>query len=161
MLFVMRPVSVLLASILHHTIRTQRICHLPRTIVGHDMSSSRPRQAHSNIPLQNVQVSAAFTASNQNDWHIPSPPAPPTGQTAPGRILILTNTALTIAALTIAIVFGIGAWLGQIYGNKYTRISYELSLWGLCADHQVRSCSSGWIINPNPMCRVFSRARSV
>ena len=48
-----------------------------------------------------------------------------------------TNLSVGCIALLLALVFGIGAWVGQNYANKYAKESYELSLWGLCADHEV------------------------
>ena len=44
---------------------------------------------------------------------------------------------ITFVAFLVALIFGIGAWIGQAYGNTYARKSYEISLWGLCSDHPV------------------------
>ena len=53
--------------------------------------------------------------------------------------IVITNTTMTVIALVIAIVFGTGAWIGQAWGNHYSEKSYQVSLYGLCADHEVRS----------------------
>ena len=47
------------------------------------------------------------------------------------------KTSVACGALMATVVFGIGAWVGQMYGNKYARESLEVSLWALCADHPV------------------------
>lgn len=66
--------------------------------------------------------------------------APSNTGTSPKRFwsfLNVTNSTLTCTALGVALVFGVGAWVGQNYANSYARKSYELSLWGICVDHQV------------------------
>lgn len=72
----------------------------------------------------------------QNNNHAPPQSASPPPPAAPGRLIALTNTGLAIFALIVSLIFGIAVWIGQIYGNNYARQSYELSLWGLCADHE-------------------------
>ena len=52
-------------------------------------------------------------------------------------MIAVTSTAVATVALTACLIFGIGAWTGQSYDNKYARKSYELSLWSICADHEV------------------------
>ena len=73
----------------------------------------------------------------QNNNHAPPQSASPAPPAAPGRLIALTNTGLAIFALIASLIFGIAVWLGQIYGNRYARQSYELSLWALCTDHEV------------------------
>ncbi len=72
-----------------------------------------------------------------------------------------TGNTIACAALLVTLIFGIGTWIGQSYGNHYARKSYENTLWGLCADHPVnisRLLCSRVNINLN-LCRVYKKVR--
>lgn len=48
------------------------------------------------------------------------------------------TTGASYFALIIAIVFGIGAWVGQNYGFRLAATSNDIGFYALCADHEVR-----------------------
>lgn len=56
----------------------------------------------------------------------------------------MTSNVIACAALLVTLVFGIGVWVGQAYGNMYSKKSYYITLWGLCADHPVSISRSLW-----------------
>ena len=69
-----------------------------------------------------------------------------------------TGNTIACAALLVTLIFGIGAWIGQSYGNEYAKKSYEITLWGLCADHPVSISGLLWYIRLNP-CRAYRKVR--
>lgn len=61
-------------------------------------------------------------------------------QTSKGRkefVLLAATTVITSLALFAAVAFGVGAWVGMNFANKYAVGSYQLALWGTCHDHDV------------------------
>jgi len=46
---------------------------------------------------------------------------------------------LSMLAVVVTIVFGIGAWVGMNYANSYARKGYQLALFGACHDYEVCS----------------------
>jgi hypothetical protein len=52
-------------------------------------------------------------------------------------VLSSLTTTVSLLALFAAVAFGVGAWIGMNYANKYSTMSYQLAMWGTCHDHDV------------------------
>ena len=103
--------------------------------------SSRSQTSSIGIPLQKTAPPSTLQTptpqsitpkSHTQPAPVPKPPTSSRIWTVP-----LTGAILACVALLVALIFGIGAWIGQAYGNTYARKSYELALWEMCFDHPV------------------------
>jgi len=45
--------------------------------------------------------------------------------------------SLSVLGFIAVLIFGVGAWAGMAYANRYAHDSYLLSLWTTCHDHEV------------------------
>lgn len=123
---------------------------------GASPSRSRPRNS---IPLQTLiphlaspsstsrLTSNTVSPSTASQTTIGPPPSSTQSPAVASRLASrmptpATSTTVALTALAVTFVFGIGAWVGQTYGNYYAKKSYQVSLWGLCADHPVRRSTS-------------------
>ncbi|KAM0803639.1 hypothetical protein BDR22DRAFT_886472 [Usnea florida] len=101
--------------------------------------SSRSQTTSTCIPLQTraapstLQTPTSQSITPQSHTQLAPVPKPPTSRwtwTVPS-----TRKIIAFLTLIVALIFGIGAWIGQAYGNTYARKSYDITLWALCLDH--------------------------
>ena len=124
--------------------RTQTISALP---APNPLQTITPTSTSQPPSTQNIS-----TPTNPPPASVPKQPSSSGTWTVP-----VTSNVIAYAALLVTLVFGIGAWVGQAYGNMYSKKSYDITLWGLCADHPVSI--SRWLWKPVDIylnsCRVF------
>jgi hypothetical protein len=99
---------------------------------------SRVQGNTNTIPLQDLRPLSISTAPNgSGSRNQAATPVPSASQSTTVRKVPVTTTTLAVGALFATVILGVGAWIGQNYSNRYARLSYELSVWGICADHEV------------------------
>ena len=99
-----------------------------------DTSRSIPVES---VPEQDPQTATALASSPQNHATLTSPSS--LASQPSRRLFAVTKPLLAGVTIIVTVMFGIGAWAGQAFGNRYTKLSYEVSLYGLCVDHEVMS----------------------
>lgn len=101
--------------------------------------SSRTQTPSTYIPVQKKAAPSTMqtpaTQSITHQSHTLPAPVPNVSTSSRMWTVPLTGTIIACVALVVTLILGIGAWIGQVYGNTYARKSYEITLWGLCSDH--------------------------
>jgi hypothetical protein len=93
-----------------------------RNNANKNASPTSPVAAASSTPTRPIQRRSRHTRGNKG-WK--------------ASALNFVTSTITLLAFFAAVAFGIGAWLGMDYANKYANMSRQLSLWGTYHDHDV------------------------